>query len=51
MMVDPDVDGYNKTLNQRKILRGVLLTLNQFTMVLKLEFPKFFFCVQCCHWS
>jgi len=28
-MMNPDVNGYTKTINQRKILYGVLLTLNQ----------------------
>jgi len=44
MMVNPDVDGYTKTLNQRKIFRGGLLTLNQLNMLLKFElFPKIVF--------
>ena len=45
-MVNPHVDDYTQTLNQRKILHGVLLTLNQLNMVLKLElflFRKKFF--------
>jgi len=38
MMVNPDVgNGYIKNLNQRRILRGVLLIFNQLIMVLKLE--------------
>ena len=44
-MVNPDVDGYTQTLNQRKILRRVLLTLNQLNMVLKLEWSPNFFSV------
>jgi len=46
MMVKPDVDGYIKTLNQRIILRGVLLPLNQLNMVFKLQlYPqKFVLC-------
>jgi len=44
-MVNPDVDCYTKTLNQRKKTLGVLLTLNQLNMVLKLELsPKNFLC-------
>jgi len=44
MMVNLDVDGYTKTLNQRLLLHVVLLTLNQLNIVLKLELsPKFFF--------
>jgi len=31
-------DGCSKTVNQRKILCGVLLTLNQLNMVLKVGF-------------
>ena len=43
-MVNPDVDGYTKTLNQRKIFRGGLLTLNQLNMLLKFELsPKIVF--------
>jgi len=42
--VNSVVDGYTNTLKQRKILYGVLLTLNQLNMVLKLELSlqKFF---------
>jgi len=29
MMVNPDVDGYMKTLNKQKILLGILLIVNQ----------------------
>jgi len=48
-MVNPDVDGYTKTLNHRKYC-GVLLTWNQLNMVSRLELSsKNFFCVQCCH--
>jgi len=45
-MVNPDVDAYTKTLNQRKTLRGVLLTLNQLNVVLNLELApkKLFLC-------
>jgi len=51
MIVNPYVDGYIETLNHRKCC-GVLLTSNQFNMVLKVELSsKIFFCVQCCHWS
>jgi len=47
MMVNLDVDGYTKTLNQRLLLHVVLLTLNQLNIVLKLELsPKFFFSFQ-----
>jgi len=44
MMVNPYLGGYTKTLNRTKILRGVLLILNQLNMVLKLELspPNFF---------
>jgi len=44
-MVNPHVDGYTKTLNHRKYY-GVLLTLNQLNMVLKLELSSknFFLC-------
>ena len=46
VMVNPDVDAYTKTLNQRKTLRGVLLTLNQLNVVLNLELApkKLFLC-------
>jgi len=51
MIVVTDVDDYTKTLNHRKYY-GVLLTLNQLNMVLKLELSsKIFFCFQCCHWG
>jgi len=44
MVVNPVVDVYAKTLNQRKILGGVLLIFNQLNMVLKSESsPKNFF--------
>jgi len=47
MMVNPVVDGYTKTPNQRKILHTVLLTLNQLNMVLTLELSLLkIFCVR-----
>jgi len=42
MMVNPDVDGYTKTLNQRKILHGVLFTLNQYGVEVGNISPKNF---------
>jgi len=44
MIVNPDVDGYTKTLYQIGVLfRGVLLTSNQRIIVMKLELSSIFF--------